>query len=272
MKFSNFFDFLPFSEAILVKIVKVIFIFIIGHGAARIFKSLASDFQKRSHQSGKISYYPEFVFYITMSLTVLWALDLLNVDIKILLGTAGFLTVALGFAAQTSVSNIISGLFIMSERPFSIKDTVKINDFMGEIVSIDLLSTRIKTIDNLMVRIPNETLMKANIINFTHFPLRRVDIELKVSGKVDVEEIKNYLLEKAKKSSFCFDEPHPVFLLTYIGDYFWHIQFSFWVEKQTFLQSRSDFLELIMQDKEKVGLWHPIPRHEWVSDFLLKKD
>ena len=81
---------------------------------------------------------------------------------------AGLLTVALGFAAQTSASNLISGLFLLGERPFVVGDVIRLaSGITGEVVGIDLLSVKIRTFDNLLVRVPNETLLKSELTNLT---------------------------------------------------------------------------------------------------------
>ncbi|MFN9975907.1 MAG: mechanosensitive ion channel family protein, partial [Phycisphaerae bacterium] len=113
------------------------------------------------------------------------ALDSLGFDLKVLLGAAGILTVAVGFAAQTSASNLISGLFLMFERPFVVGNSIVIGDLRGEVVAIDMLSTKIRTFTNMMVRIPNETLVKSNIVNLSYFPIRRVDLEVGVAYSSD---------------------------------------------------------------------------------------
>ncbi|MEK7355308.1 MAG: mechanosensitive ion channel domain-containing protein, partial [Bdellovibrionota bacterium] len=105
--------------------------------------------------------------YGILTLAAAAALSQLGFDLKVVLGAAGVLTVAIGFAAQTSASNLISGIFLMIERPFVNGDVVQVGDTTGEVITIDLLSTKLRTLNNVMVRIPNETMVKSNIVNFT---------------------------------------------------------------------------------------------------------
>jgi len=101
----------------------------------------------------------------------------------LLLGAAGILTVAPGFASQTSASNLVSGLFMIAEHPFGVGDTIRLGSIAGEVPSIDLLSVNLRTPDNLYVRIPNETMIKSEITNLTRFPIRRLDLEIGVAYK-----------------------------------------------------------------------------------------
>ena len=79
------------------------------------------------------------------------------------------------FASQTSVSNIISGIFLISEQPFQVGDLIKVGETKGVVLSIDLLSIKLRTFDNQLVRIPNENLIKNELSNITRFPIRIVE-------------------------------------------------------------------------------------------------
>ena len=103
------------------------------------------------------------IFYGIMILMSMSALRELGFDLSVILGAAGILSVAIGFASQTSASNLISGLFLMMERPFSIGDVIRVEQTTGEVISIDLLSVKIRTFDNLYVRVPNESMIKTHM-------------------------------------------------------------------------------------------------------------
>ncbi len=104
----------------------------------------------------------------------------LGLDLTAVLATAGVLTVAIGFAAQTSLSNLIAGLFLLVDRPFQVGDIVEIEGRIGVIESITLLSTHVRTFENLRVRWPNEVVLKATIVNYTRYPVRRIDLRVRL--------------------------------------------------------------------------------------------
>ena len=118
------------------------------------------------------------------------ALRELGFKLSVLLGAAGVLTVAVGFASQTSASNIISGLFLLGERPFSVGDVIRVGSTTGEVLSIDLLSAKLRTFENLFVRIPNETLIKSEVTNLSRLPVRRLDLKIGIAYKEEVGENK----------------------------------------------------------------------------------
>lgn len=127
------------------------------------------------------------VFYVIFVLFAIAALREAGFSLEVVLGAAGILTVAIGFASQTSASNIISGLFLVMERPFEIGDVIEADATIGEVVAIDLLSVKLRTPDNLYVRIPNETLIKTRVVNRSRFPIRRIDLVIGIAYAEDVE-------------------------------------------------------------------------------------
>jgi small-conductance mechanosensitive channel len=177
------------------------------------------------------------------------SLSQMGFDLKVLLGAAGVLTVAIGFAAQTSASNLISGLFLMIEKPFVVGDVITVGEFKGEVLSIDLLSSKIRTFTNLMVRIPNEALVKSNIVNHSYFPIRRLDLQIGISYSSDVEKVEQILREIATKNPLCLDEPKPVFLFRGFGDSSMNVEFEVWtlndniiaLQNQIYLEIKAAF-------------------------------
>jgi small-conductance mechanosensitive channel len=171
------------------------------------------------------------VFYGTLGVATAGALNQLGVDLSVLLGAAGVLTVALGFAAQTSASNLISGLFLLAERPFVAGDVIKTGGTTGEVVAIDLLSVKLRTLDNLSVRIPNEALLKSEITNYTRYPIRRVDIKVTVAFRQDLGLVRRLLEAIADGETLCFDEPRPQFLVRGFTETGIELQFSVWTRR-----------------------------------------
>ncbi|MCB5278654.1 MAG: mechanosensitive ion channel family protein, partial [Candidatus Cloacimonetes bacterium] len=126
------------------------------------------------------------VKYVLYLILLVMVLNEFGFKISALLGAAGIFGVAIGFASQTSVSNIISGIFLISEKPFMIGDVVEVVGNLGSIESIDLLSIKLKTFDGRYVRIPNETMIKNDVTNLTRFDIRRAQFVVGVAYKEDV--------------------------------------------------------------------------------------
>lgn len=195
-----------------------------------------------------------------LGISLAWAISTLGLNIGVVLGAAGVLTVALGFAAQTSVSNLISGAFLMAERPFSIDDTIKVGEVTGVVLSIDSLSVKLRTFDNLLVRIPNETMLKANITNFSHFPIRRYDMQIGVGHDSDIDQVQRVLEQVAQRNPLCLTEPAPILIFLAYGDSALQLQFSVWAARENFLDMRTSMHRDVKRALDEHGIVIPYPQ------------
>lgn len=198
-------------------------------------------------------------YYGLVVLVLVSVLRELGFELTVLLGAAGVLSVALGFASQTSASNLISGLFLMAEKPFVVGDIITVGGTTGEVLSVDLLSVKLRTFDNLFVRVPNETMVKAEITNLTRFPIRRLDVKVGVAYKENVDRVKEVLLEVAEKNPLCLEEPRPLILFLGFGDSSLDFQFSVWAVRQNFLELRNTIHTGIKEAFDAAGIEIPFP-------------
>lgn len=199
------------------------------------------------------------VFYTIAGLFVVSALRELGFKLSVLLGAAGILTVAVGFASQTSASNIISGLFLLGERPFSVGDVIKIGATTGEVISIDLLSVKLRTFDNLFVRIPNETLIKSEVTTLTKYPIRRLDLPVGVAYREDITRVNEVLLRIADNNMLSLDEPAPMVYFKGFGESSIDLQLSVWVSRKNFLELKNGIQLEIKEAFDKEGIEIPFP-------------
>lgn len=200
-----------------------------------------------------------FTFYGLVLIVAMAALRELGFSLSVILGAAGILTVALGFASQTSASNLISGIFLVAEKSFKLGDVIKIGDITGEVLSIDLLSVKIRQYDNVYVRVPNETLIKSHFSNLSHFPIRRLDLQIGVAYKEDIAIVRELLMEVANDFHFCLDQPQPLVIFQGFGDSSLNLQFSVWAERSNFLALRNTLPELIKRRFDEESIEIPFP-------------
>lgn len=146
------------------------------------------------------------VTYSVLGLACAWALREMGFEISVLLGAAGGVTLAVGFAAQTSVANIISGLFLIFEKPFGMGDSIDVGGVSGEVLSIDLLSIKLRTAENLFVRVPNEMVLKSAVTNMTRFDVRAFTMPVWVDVGTDIPKAQAVLQEVAKQEPKCLSD------------------------------------------------------------------
>ncbi|MBQ0799365.1 MAG: mechanosensitive ion channel family protein [Porticoccaceae bacterium] len=198
-------------------------------------------------------------YYFILILFLITALHQLGFNLSVLLGAAGILSVAIGFASQTSASNLISGLFLVAERPFTIGDTIRVGTTTGEVLSIDPLSVKLRTFDNLFVRIPNESLIKSEVTTLSRFPIRRADVLVGVAYKEDLKKVRKILEEVADKNPLSLEEPKPRYMFQGFGDSSLDIQFSVWGKRENFLDLKNSIYEEIKTAFDEQGIEIPFP-------------
>ena len=201
----------------------------------------------------------KMVFYGLLSLVVMAALNQAGLELGVLLGAAGVLTVALGFASQTSASNLVSGLFLITERPFVIGDIIQIEDVTGTVLSVDLLSVKLRTFDNLYVRMPNESIIKSKVTNLTHFPIRRFDLMVGVAYHTDLARAREVLLEVAERNPLCLINPEPMVLMRGFGDSSIDMQLSAWAARENWLKLRNGLIVEVKRALDEAGIEIPFP-------------
>jgi small-conductance mechanosensitive channel len=210
-----------------------------------------------SPQAGLIA--GRFALYAAMAIVLVTTLKELGFSLAPLLGAAGVLGIALGFASQTSVSNLISGLFLIAERPFVVGDLIEVEGATGFVLSIDSISVKLRTFDNKMVRIPNETMVKSRVTNITRFPIRRVDVSVGVGYGEDPVEVRSILRDVADSNPLVLMEPEPVVIFQGFGDSSINFMLGVWATREGFLAVKNTIQEDIKKRLDEEGIEIPFP-------------
>ncbi len=214
--------------------------------------------KKHSEHYGMLA--AKIIHYILMVLVVVIFLTELGLSLTPLLGAAGILGIAIGFASQTSVSNIISGFFLIAERPFSVGDVIQVGPTIGTVLSIDTLSAKLRTFDNRFVRIPNETLIKSEVITITKFPIRRVDVGVSVAYKENLKRVREILLGIAESNPLALQEPKPMVNFSAFNASSVDLLFLVWTTRENFIQIRNELNEAVKVRFAEEGIEIPFPQ------------
>jgi len=239
--------------------VRALLTLVIGWPVLRVAAGLLRKTLKKhaSAQLAMLGY--QTVYYGGVILLMLSVLTELGMNITTLLGAAGIAGVAIGFAAQTSLSNLISGIFLIWEKPFQVEDIIKVGSSMGVVMEIDLLSTKVRTFDNTLVRIPNEMMIKSELTNVTRFEIRRLDVNVGVAYKEDVAKVIQVLREIANENPWCLDEPEPLILFKGFGNSSLDFLFGVWFSKTDFLALRNSIQQEVHERFRSEGIEIPFP-------------
>lgn len=232
---------------------------VVGFVVARLISTLVSRILSARLTAPQVMLMRRIAFYLILAIFITSAMRELGFSLATLLGAAGIFSVALGFASQTSASNFVSGLFLMVEKPFGIGDVIRVGTTTGEVLSIDLLSVKLRTFDNLYVRIPNESILKSESTTLTRFPIRRADLMIGVAYKEDIDRVRDLLMQVAERNPLCLEEPKPLFIFQGFGDSALNLQFSVWAKREHFLDLKNSIQIEIKQAFDSASIEIPFP-------------
>jgi small-conductance mechanosensitive channel len=230
------------SPEILTKALRVGLTVVIGLFLVRTLAVVVQRYVMRKSTPQRQMIARKTISYAGFVLVLMAVLAELGVKLTALLGAAGIVGIAVGFASQTSVSNIISGLFLISEKPFSVGDVIRIGTTTGIIQSIDLLSIKIRTFDNLFVRIPNEKILTSEVTNITRFPIRRMDIVFQVDYGQDLTRVRLILAEIARDNPWSLDEPEPAIMASDFKESGVEMLLGLWFAKSDFVDLKNSIM------------------------------
>ncbi|MFW6200847.1 MAG: mechanosensitive ion channel family protein [Gemmatimonadota bacterium] len=213
--------------------------------------------RRYSAQQGLVG--EKILFYTGIGILGVTLLQELGFSLAPLLGAAGIVGIALGFASQTSVSNIISGFFLMAEQPFRVGDVIRVGQTAGEVLSVDMMSVKLRTFNNEFVRIPNESLIKTEVTTVTRFPIRRLEVPVGVAYKENVERVRDILLEVADQNPLSLVEPKPLVRLERFGNSSIDLTLALWTARENWLALKTRIQEEVKARLDAEGIEIPFP-------------
>ncbi len=157
--------------------------------------------------------------YVVLLLGLLIILQTAGIDLTTLNVLAGAVGIGVGFGLQNIISNFISGLIIMFERPIKIGDRIEVDDVEGDVVEIGARSTVVLTNDNINIIIPNSKFITENVVNWKYNDgTVRFKIPVGVAYGSDLHKVEKILLEVAEAEEDVLDDPVPVVRFMEFGD------------------------------------------------------
>lgn len=199
--------------------------------------------------------------YFTLAFGFILALSALGIDLSKFNLMAGALGLGIGFGLQTIVSNFISGIILVFERPILPGDRVEVNNLMGTVNKIGVRASHITTFDGAEVVVPNNNLIANDLINWTHTDnIKRIEIIVGTSYNSDPNEVLKVLLGIATENSQVLKTPPPRAYFIEFGESSLNFRLLFWVYFDNGLQCRSDICVAIFNRFLELGIEIPFPQ------------
>ncbi len=169
-------------------------------------------------------------YYVIVILGVLISFQFVGIDLSSLAVIFGLLSVGIGFGLQNITSNFISGLIVLFERPIAVGDRVSVGGVEGDVTEINIRSTKIRTLNNISIIVPNQEFVGSQVTNYSHGdPTYRLDLEVGVSYGSDLDTVLKALDEVASEHPEVMKQPPWQVHLRNFGDSSWDMQLRVWI-------------------------------------------
>ncbi|MBW6518610.1 MAG: mechanosensitive ion channel family protein [ANME-2 cluster archaeon] len=199
-------------------------------------------------------------------------LPALNVEPSSILVAGSVVGFIIGFASQNIVGNMVSGLFLMTERPIKVGNIVNIDGNSGTVEDITLISTIIRTYDGLYVRIPNQTVFTTTITNYVANVARRFDYVVGIRYNDDADKAIEIIKNIIEDHPFTLKNPSPVVFVDNLGDNAVNIVVRIWAPSTDWYGAKTELLWIMKKTLEENGMEIAFPQRTlWFANELQSK-
>jgi small conductance mechanosensitive channel len=203
---------------------------------------------------------------VLLIVVVLASLNALGINTTSFLAIFGAASLAVGLALKDSLSNIGAAVIIIIFRPFQIGDSINAGGTTGAVKDINLFSTIIEPADKSIVVVPNSSIIKGNITNFSLRTQRRVDHIFGIGYEDDLKLAKNILLEIIEEDERVLKEPAPLVAVNELGQSSVNLAFRVWVKSADYWNVYFDMLEKVKLAFDAQGISIPYPQMDIHTD------
>jgi small-conductance mechanosensitive channel len=212
----------------------------------------------------------KFAGAVIYAIAIILALDILGVNIMPFIAGAGIAGIAIGFAAKDTLSNLIAGVLLILDRPFEVGDRIEVwsaptgSATWGDVIDIGLRATKIKTTDNIVIVIPNNEIMKRDIVNYTIITSKiRIRINIGIAYDADLKKAKDIISAVAGTSDWVAEEPPPKVVVRNFGESSVDLQLRVWINDARRRMDVIDYItDAVKEAFDSQGIEIPYPKRD----------
>ncbi len=250
-----------------LNLILAVFIFLAALIVAKVLTTQLRRSMKEKVSRENLELISKIINYGIMIIAFLWIMPTIGVEPSGFMVAGGIVALAVGFASQSIIGNLISGLFLIGERPVKIGDFVDISGNLGVVEDIRIISTKIRTLDGNFIRIPNETVFTSSITNFTNTPVRRFEYTIGISYADDADRAIELIKEIIEDHPLALVSPAPQVYVDDLGDNSVDIMIRIWSPSTEWWGVRMELLWKFKQAFDAAGIEIPFPQRTiWMGD------
>lgn len=225
-------------------IVWALIVWVIGKKILKaLLKVLGKAFDRSRLDDGVTKFMLSLSRFAGNVVLVIMIIDILGFDTTSFIAVLGSAGIALGMSLQGSLANVAGGILILLFKPFAVGDYIVAGGYEGNVTTIDLLYTKLITIDNKMVTIPNGTLSNSSIVNVASQPQRRLDIQIGIGYSSDLKLAKRLLLDAMNKQAGVLTDKDIMVVVKSLDDSCVTLETRCWVMTSDYWNVRFALLE-----------------------------
>ncbi|HDS15643.1 MAG TPA: mechanosensitive ion channel [Proteobacteria bacterium] len=246
-----------------MKVVAALVIVVLGRWAAQMVCGLMEKvLKKQKIDQTIISFVGNLAYFSILTFVVIAALSKLGLQTTSFIAVLGAAGLAVGLALQGSLANFAAGVLMIVFRPFKGGDYIDGGGVSGLVDEINVFTTILKTPDNKKVIVPNATMMGGNIVNYSAFPTRRVDLTIGVSYGDNLKKVKKVLAELAAADRRVLPQPLPFVAVAALADSSVDLVMRLWTRTEDYWNLYFDMLEAIKLKFDEEGISIPFPQQD----------
>lgn len=204
----------------------------------------------------------KIIYYGIIIVTLLAVITSQGIDLSGLMVAGGIFGIVIGFAAQSVVSNLFSGIFLMFDRPAKTGDLIEIpqSNTYGRLMDITIFSTRIKLFDGSIMRVPNEKIFTSEIRNVSGSEVRRLEVTLGIAYREDIDHAISIIKKTASRLPYVLREPQPEVWTEQLADSSVNLKVLTWIPRDEWDSVGPILLKEIKKDIDDSGIEIPFPQ------------
>lgn len=246
-----------------MQILAAIVILVVGLWLAKKIKAVfVSALNKKEVDPTLIGFFSSTLHGGLVLFIVIAAIGKLGVQTTSFVAVIGAAGLAVGLALQGSLSNFASGVLLILFKPFKVGDFIKAGGEAGVVVEVGILTTEMKTPDNIKIILPNSAIMGGSITNVSAHPTRRVDMVVGVSYGDDLNKAKQIMEDLLAADERVLKDPAPTVAVSNLGDSSVDFVVRPWVNSADYWAVKFDFTQAVKEKFDAEGVSIPFPQRD----------